>query len=140
MGFTAWLACRAQADFPEKAKGGGSSSLPLSYKWQMTDNQHGKFCSTMDDVVGFGVGTVRVIWRELEIAYDLMVSGVPSAIKYPENTPQTIPVGQLESSAGELPPNSLCWVSQVSGIGNRRQINIKDLESELCVLKTFSCS
>lgn len=93
-GFTVCLACTAQVDFSEKMKGRtASNSLPLSYEWQITDNQHRKFSSTTDYVVGLGTGTIRVIWRELEIAHDLIVSGVSSTIKYTENTPQTIPVG-----------------------------------------------
>lgn len=47
-----------------------------------------KFCSRIDDVVRLQTGTLPVIWRELEIAYDLMVSGVSFIInKYREYTP-----------------------------------------------------
>lgn len=47
-----------------------------------------KFCSRIDDVARLGTGTLLVIWRELEIAYDLMVSGVSFTInKYRKYTP-----------------------------------------------------
>lgn len=42
----------------------------------------------IDDVLRLRTGTLPVIWRELEIAYDLMVSGVSFTInKYREYTP-----------------------------------------------------
>lgn len=86
---TVWLACPTRADFHEKMKGRtASNSLPPNYVLQITDNQDRKFCSRIDDVVRLGTGTLLVIWRELEIAYDLMVSGVSFTInKYRKYTP-----------------------------------------------------
>lgn len=66
------LVCPTWADFHEKMKGRpASNSLPPSYVLQITDNQHRKFCSRIDDDARLGTGTVPVIWQELEIAYDL---------------------------------------------------------------------
>lgn len=86
---TVWLACPTWADFHEKVKGGtASNSLSPSYVLQITDNQNRKFCSRIDDDVSLGTGTLPVIWRELEIAYDLLVSGVSFTInKYRKYTP-----------------------------------------------------
>jgi len=88
---TVWSACPTRADFSQEDEMKGrtaSNSLPPTSVLQITDNQRRKFCSRIDDVVRLRTGTLPVIWRELEIAYDLMVSGVSFTInKYRKYTP-----------------------------------------------------
>lgn len=86
---TVWFACPKQPDFLKKMKGRtASNSLPPTSVLQITGNQPPKFCSRIDDVARLRTGTLPVIWRELEIAYDLMVSGVSFTInKYRKYTP-----------------------------------------------------